>query len=132
MRIAAFAAITSAALLCTPLLCTPAQAQRYVSPGNTLKLTFFCNITPDCTAAGTPAVRITRPPEHGRVSVLQTRDFCYFRRPNPRAACNRRRVAGVAVHYTAPRGYTGYDSIGVEVISASGVMRTGTYSIQVR
>jgi hypothetical protein len=126
MRIAALAALVSA------LLCAPAQAQRYVLSGATVQLGFFCNINPDCSAAGTPTVRITQPPEHGRVAVSQTRGFCYFQRPNPRRACNRRRVEGVAVRYTAQRGYTGYDSIGAEVFFPSGTMRSGTYNISVR
>jgi hypothetical protein len=121
-----------AALSCAPLFCAPAQAQRYVPSGGTVKLTFFCNINPDCSASGTPTVRITKPPEHGRVSVSQTRDFCYFQPSNPRSICNTRRVSGIAVRYTAQRGYTGYDSIGAEVFFPGGSMRSGTYNISVR
>ena len=98
-----------AALLSAPLLGAPVQAQRYVLSGATVQLGFFCSINPDCTAAGIPTVRITQPPEHGRVTVSRTRGFCYFQRPNPRRACNRRRVEGVArdnnvvrVHFVAP------------------------------
>jgi len=127
MRIAIIAALAGA-----PLFCATAQAQRYVLSGATVQLSFFCNINPDCSAAGTPTVRITKPPEHGRVAVSQTRGFCYFQRPNPRKACNNRRVPGVVVNYVAQRGYTGYDSVGVEVFYPGGAMRSGTFNIQVR
>jgi len=122
----------AAALLCAPLFCASAHAQRYVPSGGSVKLTFFCNINPDCSASGLPTVRITKQPEHGRVSVSQTRDFCYFQPSNPRNVCNNRRVSGVGVRYTAQRGYTGYDSVGAEVFFPSGSMRSGTYSINVR
>ena len=124
--------IFAAALLCTPLLSAPAQAQRYVPSGGTVRLTFFCNINPDCTSSGNSTIRITRPPEHGRVVQSRTRDFCYFPPSNPRSYCNNRRVPGVVVNYVAQRGYTGYDSVGVEVFYPGGAMRSGTFNIQVR
>jgi hypothetical protein len=126
------AAIVSALFATLLLSMNAAQAQRYVASGQTLKLTFFCNINPDCSAAGAPTIRITKPPEHGRVSVTHTRDFCQFPPSNPRNVCNTRRVAGVAARYIAPRNYTGYDSVGVEVFFPSGQLRTGTYNISVR
>ena len=122
----------AAALLCAPLFCVSAQAQRYVPSGGTVKLTFFCNINPDCSASGTPTIRITKQPEHGRVAVSQTRDFCHFPPSNPRNVCNTRRVQGVAVRYTAERGHTGYDSVGAEVFFPDGAMRSGTFNISVR
>ena len=129
MRIAA----AISALLATLFLSmTGAQAQRYVASGQTLKLSFFCNVNPDCSAGGIPTVRVTQQPQHGRVRVAQTRDFCYFPPSDPRNVCNTRRVSGAAIRYAAPRNYTGCDSVGVEVIFPSGQMRTGSYNISVR
>ena len=133
MRVTAIAAaLLCAPLFCTTSLCTSAQAQRYVPSGGTVKLTFLCNVNPDCSSSGNSTIRITRPPEHGRISQTHTRDFCYFPPSNPRNVCNNRRVQGVVLRYTAQRGYTGYDSVGAEVFYPGGAMRSGTFNIQVR
>jgi hypothetical protein len=108
-----------------------AQAQ-YVAAGKTVKLHFAASVNPDCSNAGTPTVRITRSPEHGRVTQQQTRDFTYFPPSNVRSACNTRRVSGVAIRYTAQRGYVGYDSVGVEIFYTTGRKRSGTFNINVR
>ena len=59
-------------------------------------------------------------------------DFADFPESNARSACNRRRVSGVGIHYTAPRGYTGPDSVVVEMITPGGRLRRGTFNLYVR
>ena len=129
MRIVSVAASVLAGLL---LSVFAARADFYTTGGQSVKLYFAASVNPDCSNAGTATVRITKQPEHGRVSIQQTRDFVFFRESNVRSACNRRRVAGVAVRYTAQRGFTGYDSVGVEMYYASGSKRWGTFNIQVK
>ena len=121
--------IVAAALLLSTF---GAQAQRYVASGQTLKLYFTASVNPDCSAAGMPTIRVTKPPEHGRVSIKQTRDFLAFPQSDTRNVCNRRRVSGVVISYMSQRGYTGSDSVGAEIIYPTGSHRSGTFSITVR
>ena len=109
-----------------------AHAQRTVVNGKTSQLYFFASINPDCSARGYPTVNITQQPQHGRVKIARGQDFVTFPESNVRSACNRRRVGGVGLHYTAQRGYTGPDSIGAEVVYSSGRYRRGTFNIYVR
>ena len=109
-----------------------AKADFYTTGGHKVKLFFTASVNPDCTNAGTSTVRITKAPEHGRVSVTQTREFGFFRESNPRSACNRRRVSGVGIYYTAQRGYSGYDTVAFEVYYHNGSRRSATANIQVR
>jgi hypothetical protein len=109
-----------------------AQAQRHVINGQTIQLGFFVSANPDCTARGYAVVNITQQPQHGRVRITRGSDFSYFPASNPRSECNRRRLPGVGVHYTAERGYTGYDTVGVELLFPSGRHGRGSYNLYVR
>jgi hypothetical protein len=109
-----------------------AQAQRYVVNGKTVQIGFFASTNPDCSTRGYPVINITQQPQHGRVRVARGNDFVRFPESNVRSACNRRRVGGAGIHYTAQRGYTGPDYVGAEVIFPSGGYRRGTINIYVR
>jgi hypothetical protein len=114
------------------LPCSAVHAQFAVVSGGTVNLGFFASVNPDCSSAGTPTVRITQQPRHGRVVVVRTRDFTSFSLSNPRSACNSRRVSGVSIRYISQRGYTGYDSLSGETFYQSGTYRSGTVNITVR
>lgn len=129
MQIATGIAVSLAGLLAGTL---SAQAQRYVAGGQTIQLYFAASVNPDCSAAGQPTIRITKPPEHGRAGLAKARDFVFFQQSNVRSECNRRRVSGVAVRYTAQRGYVGYDSVSVEIFYPKGAHRSGTFNVNVR
>ena len=129
MRIVSVAASVLAGLL---LSVSAARADFYTTGGHKVKLFFTASVNPDCSSAGDSTIRVTKSPEHGRVNVTRVREFGFFRESNPRSACNRRRVAGVAIYYTAQRGYTGYDTVGFEVYYPSGSRRSATANIQVR
>ena len=126
------AAITIATVM---LSATAAQAQfatKYAVSGQSLKLYFAYSTNPDCSSIGPPTIRVTRAPEHGRLTVVQTKDFPNFPLSNPRSDCNRRRVAGAAIRSVSQRGYIGMDAVGVEIIFASGSMRQQNFTINVR
>lgn len=109
-----------------------AHAQRTVVNGKTIQLYFFASINPDCSSRGMPTINVTQQPQHGRVRVTRGNDFVTFPESNVRSVCNRRRVSGVGLHYTAQRGYVGPDSVGAEIISPSGGYRRGTFNVNVR
>ena len=70
-------------------------------------------------------------PEHGRVSVHQTGVFPNFPPSNPRSACNRRRVRGVAATYVSQRGYLGSDLVVLQVLFPAGRESTVSMPINV-
>jgi len=126
------AAITIAIAM---LSATAAQAQfvtKYAVSGQPLKLDFAASVNPDCSSLGPPTIRVVRVPEHGRLTVVQTKDFATFRPSNPRSVCNQRRVAGTAIRYVSQRGFIGMDAAGVEIIFASGNLRQANFTINVR
>jgi len=114
---------------------TAAQAQsstKYVASGQLVTLGFFYSTNPDCSSIGRPTIRITRSPDHGRVTVVQTTGFPTFPSSNIRSVCNRRRVAGATLNYVSQRGFGGTDYVQAEIIFASGNYRQVSYIINVR
>ena len=108
------------------------SATKYAASGSPLKLSFLYSTNPDCSSVGPPTIRLTRAPEHGRVTVSQTRDFPNFPVSNIRSECNRRRVPGAVVHYVSQREFLGTDYVDIEVIFVSGTLRQQSYTINVR
>jgi hypothetical protein len=108
------------------------SATKYAISGRLLKLGFANSTYPDCSTGGRPTIRLIRAPEHGRVTISQTRDFPSFPVSSIRSECNRRRVAGAAVYYVSQRGFLGTDYVDVEVIFANGELRQRSFTINVR
>jgi hypothetical protein len=110
-----------------------ANAQpRAVLSGATINIYNNAAVNPDCSSAGQIVLRITQPPEHGRVSVKNTRVFPYFPPFNPRSVCNHTRVPGVQLFYISQRGYFGSDSLSFEMFGPNGQSRQFNYDISVR
>jgi hypothetical protein len=105
---------------------------RTVIAGKPFKLFSAVSTNPDCSAAGDIVIRVVSPPSNGRVSIARGGVFPSFPPSNVRSECNRRRVPGTIAIYTAQRGYTGPDSVSLEVIYPSGHVRQGSYSLMVR
>jgi hypothetical protein len=77
-------------------------------------------------------VRITQPPQHGRVVIRNGRNFPNFPNSSKFYVCNTRRVPGVEAFYQSEPGYTGFDSVGFETIYPNGAYRQDTKNVQVR
>ena len=117
------------------LSATSAQAQsttKYAVSGRPLKLAFANSTNPDCSTVGRPTIRLTRAPEHGRVTITHAADFPNFPVTNIRNVCNRRRVAGAAINYVSQRGFVGTDYVQAEIISVTGDLRVPSFTINVR
>jgi hypothetical protein len=104
----------------------------YAASGKPLRIYTATWANPNCTSAGTIEVRVPNGPEHGRMSVVRKRVYPGYPAANPRSVCNRRGVHGVEVNYISLRGYTGPDSVSVEVINPAGELKQRTFSIMVR
>ena len=62
-------------------------------------------------------------PGEGYTSFVQT---------NPRVHCNYRPTPGVNATYTAERGYTGPDSVALDIIFQTGEERQYAYNLSVK
>jgi hypothetical protein len=112
-----------------------AQAQRLTMTalsGKPLKLNFSNTTNPDCTSVGETVVRLTKEPQHGKVTISKASDFPGFPKKNVRFKCNKQRVAGTKTVYVSERGYTGSDSAEIEVIFPTGSTARRYYTIDVR
>ena len=103
-----------------------------VIAGKPFKLYTAYSTNPDCSAAGSPVIRVAAPPSNGSVSVARGSAFPSFPESNVRSACNRRRVPATIATYIARRGYTGPDSLSIEIIYESGQTRQASYDLMVR
>lgn len=111
----------------------PARAvSKVAASGATILLYQMSSTNPDCSSAGQPLVRIIQSPEHGRLTIRNTRVFPLFSPNNLRSACNRTRVPGIQLHYTSQRGYTGYDAAAIDIFFPSGQNRQASFDITVR
>jgi len=112
-----------------------AQAQyasKVAAAGKPLELYWAASVNPDCSANGTPTIKVTESPSHGRVTINRTGVFATFSAANVRQRCNTRRVAGVKAFYTSQRGYQGPDRVALDVIWPSGRHVRPHISIMVR
>ena len=109
-----------------------ADETRIVPSGANQQIDFFASVNPDCSSPGLPTVRLIDGPQAGTITTDKGHDFMAFSHGNPRAACNKRRVAGLKMFYRAPKGFMGMDHVRVLVISASGTGREASYAIQAR
>jgi hypothetical protein len=103
-----------------------------VVSGGSVRVAQAYSLNPDCTPIGKPAIRMTQPPQHGRVTIRSARIYPAFPASNPRIVCNTHRVPALEGVYIADRGYVGTDSSSFEIIYGSGNYRQYTVSITVR
>ena len=108
------------------------EQARTVAAGHTVQLDFLYSINPDCTSVGFATVRVTEQPKHGKITVENGTGFTIFPQNNPRSECNKTRSDGVIVAYEPEDGYSGQDSINLEVIFASGSLSKRHYAVDVR
>ena len=110
-----------------------ALAQNYnVVSGHSTRVYYTYATNPDCTSIGQIVVRLTQPPQHGRVTIRNGSLFPNFPASNVRNVCNGRRVPGVEAYYVSEPAYTGSDSAAFEAIYPHGEFRQYTAYITVR
>jgi transglutaminase-like putative cysteine protease len=109
-----------------------AQIRRTVASDQKLRLDFLSTLNPDCTSMGFATVHILEEPKHGKVLVENGTGFTNFPQSNSRYECNKRRSDGVVLVYEPESGFTGADSINIDVIYASGTSQKRHYAIEVK
>ncbi|MEL6060440.1 MULTISPECIES: hypothetical protein [unclassified Methylobacterium] len=97
-----------------------------------LSLYFTVELNPDCTRRGTPLIQLLEAPLNGSVTVTNARDYPYFRPPNERVACNKKKYDGKRLTYHPKPGFTGTDNVLIDEIASSGSVKNIRYVITVR
>jgi hypothetical protein len=100
--------------------------------GIPLRLGHFADLNPDCSQIGEPDVRVTKPADHGAVTVRPGEGYANFAQANPRNHCNYRPTPGVNATYTAERGYIGPDTVALDIIFQTGEERQLVYNLNVK
>jgi S1-C subfamily serine protease len=120
---------TPAAMPSPPSSPEATERTRFVAANQKFNLDFLYSLEADCSSVGFATVRIVQQPEHGKVS---SENGTGFSRENLRYECNKRRTEGVMLSYEPAPGYTGPDSLTVDVIYPSGNLGRRHYSIEVK
>jgi hypothetical protein len=103
-----------------------------VLPGQTVKISTFGAVNPDCTPAGEGVYRLTQRPAQGRVDARREMVFPTFRDSNVRARCNVQRTPGTLVTYRANANAAGQDAFSYDVYSTSGALLHHDVSVNIR
>ena len=100
--------------------------------GIPLRLGHFADLNPDCSPIGEPVVRVAKRADHGVVAARAGEGYTNFVQANLRNHCNYRSTTGVNATYTAGRGYTGPDTVTLEIIFPTGEERRIAYDLNVK
>lgn len=98
--------------------------------GGALLLAHFANINADCSSRGAVEVRVLSGPSSGAIRLVQKADYGRF--GGDYKQCNTQKVAGESAYYTPQKGFTGSDSVQLDVFFPNGVERTETFEITVK
>jgi transglutaminase-like putative cysteine protease len=110
----------------------PTELTRTVAAEQQARIGFLSNISPDCSSTPFADVRLIEEPKHGQATLKQDTGFTNFAKENPRFECNKQRSEGTALLYQSEDGYTGKDSVVVELLYAEGNASSVRYSIDVK
>jgi hypothetical protein len=108
------------------------EVSRVAAADQQLQVAFLYDMNPDCSVIGMPTVHIMEQPQSGKVTVENGTGFPTFPASNTRFKCNSTRSDGVVISYTPNPGYTGHDSVMMEIIYPDGNAAKRRYAIDVR
>ncbi len=110
----------------------PFELTRAAAGGHEVRVGFMTNINPDCSSTPFASVRLIEEPKHGTAALKEDTGFTNFAKDNPRFECNKQRSNGMALLYRAEEGYTGKDSVTVQIVYLDGRESSSRYSIDVK
>jgi hypothetical protein len=108
------------------------ELTRFVAADQKLQIGFVYALNPDCSSIGYATVNVLERPKNGKVSVENGTGFTNFPQNNPRYECNKHRTDGVSISYEPNEGFTGTDSVTVDIVFPYGNATKRHYSIDVR
>jgi hypothetical protein len=106
--------------------------ERQVFTGNEARIAAPNWVNTDCTSGPVPDLRIATPPANGELRQEEITMPIDRPKGNSRAACNGKPVKAMAVYYKSKPGYTGADSVVIDMDFKTGVVRRFNYKITVR
>jgi len=110
----------------------PIEMNRVAATEQQARIAFLTDLEPDCSSQPFAGVRIIEPPKHGEATVKPDTGFTNFAKDNARFECNKQRSDGTGVFYRSASGYTGADSLLVEITYPDGRLANARYSIEVK
>jgi hypothetical protein len=108
------------------------ELTRAVPIDHKLRIDFVYAINPDCSSIGLASVRVIGQPDHGNIAVENGTGYSTFPPENQRYECNKRKSEGISVVYEPHPGFTGADSITLDIIFPQGLEVKRHYSIEVK
>jgi len=118
-----------------PKLVNPPQTvdRHYTAAANrTSTLADFMAVDAGCATLGQSIVRVTTPPQHGTLAIRNGTAHPSYNKADSRSQCGHTRALATFARYTPTRGYTGPDSVMLDVIYPRGGERTVTFHIDVK
>jgi hypothetical protein len=109
---------------------TYSSGSRTMVAGGALLLAHYASINADCSSRGPVEVRIVSGPTSGAIRVAQGPGYSRF--TGDYQQCSASKVFGANVTYTPQRGFTGSDSVQLDVIFPSGFERIESFAITVK
>jgi len=95
-----------------------------------LLLSHFAQINLDCSSRGRIEIRVISGPSSGTIRTVHRADYEHFTGDYER--CNTVKVAGESVYYTPAKGFTGSDSVEIDIFLTTGVEKTDSFTITVK
>jgi len=108
------------------------ELTRAVPIDHKLRIDFIYAINPDCSSIGLASVRVIGQPDHGNIAVENGTGYSNFPPENQRYECNKRKSEGISIVYEPHPGFTGADSITLDIIFPHGLETKRHYSIEVK
>jgi hypothetical protein len=108
------------------------QQTRHVPSGAKRTLENLGMLDPDCTMPEGYEVKLTSPPKHGAVEIVEVQAFSSYVKENIRSRCNDRRTPSFNLNYKSADGFRGQDGFDVTIYLPSGHVREIHYNIDVR
>jgi hypothetical protein len=104
---------------------------RDVASGKTWGIGYYYDITPQCANAGYPTVKVTKNPDHGKIDIENVERHPTFAPSNIRSPCNALKLPATGIAYTSEPGFTGRDTVTLDVVTVDGQFYHHDYVINV-
>jgi hypothetical protein len=108
------------------------EVARTATRDQRLRVATFFDLNPDCSVIGIPTIRVLEASKNGNVIFEKGSGFPAFPENNPRSKCNASSLDGEIIFYTPEPGYSGPDSVMVEIIYPDGTAGRRHYTIEVK